>query len=81
MSFYGDFKAQHFGTPMTDAEWRVELMDWVARHPTEAGEELAQHMDDDLVAKLVSAPEEFARDCVEILKSHIIVMASRADDA
>lgn len=78
MSYYEDFAAQHFGTHMTEADWRVEVAEWIKSHPTEAGDELAQHMDDDFVAKLLTAPEQFAKDCFEILRSHIRVQALKA---
>ncbi len=80
MSYYRNFAAQHFGTHMTDADWRVEVAEWIKCHPTEAGDELAQHMDDDFVAKLLTAPELFAQACFGILCSHIILQAMKAQE-
>lgn len=77
MSYYEDFAAQHFGTHMTEEDWKVEVAEWIKCHPTEAGDELAQHLDDDFVAKLLTAPAAFAQDCFEILCSHIRVQAAR----
>jgi len=34
MSYYKHFAAQHFGTYMTDADWRVEVAEWIKCHPT-----------------------------------------------
>jgi len=80
MSYYKSFAAQHFGTHMTDADWRVEVAEWIKGHPTEAGDELAQHLDDELVQKLLTAPAAFAQDCFGILCSHIILQAMKAQE-
>ena len=80
MSYYRNFAAQHFGTHMTEEDWKVEVAEWIKCHPTEAGDELAQHLDDDMVAKLLTAPAAFAQDCFEILCSHIRVQVMKAQE-
>jgi len=48
-----------------------DILEFIESYPTEAGEELAQHLDDDLMRLLFTDGEAFLRAAREAVRSHV----------
>ena len=48
-----------------------DILDFIQRYPTEAGSELAQHLDDDMMRLLFTDGEAFLRAAREAVRSHV----------